>query len=64
MIRIALAILLSLAPVPAFAWGAQGHEIIAAIALRELSPMARLQAASLLANNAAADLTASGGGPR
>jgi len=52
MIRIALAILLSLAPVPAFAWGAQGHEIIAAIALRELSPMARLQTASLLGGDA------------
>jgi hypothetical protein len=48
MIRVALIALLLLAPVPAFAWGAEGHEIIAAIALRELSPMARLQAASLL----------------
>lgn len=48
MFRVALTILLLLAPVPAFAWGAEGHEIIAAIALRELSPMARLQTASLL----------------
>jgi hypothetical protein len=48
MFRVALTALLLLAPIPAFAWGAEGHEIIAAIALRELSPMARLQAASLL----------------
>jgi hypothetical protein len=52
MKRVVLTILLLLAPVPAFAWGAEGHEIIAAIALRELSPMARLQAASLLGGDA------------
>lgn len=52
MVRLALIFLLLFAPAPAFAWGAEGHEIIAAIALRELSPMARLQAASLLGGDA------------
>jgi hypothetical protein len=48
MVRLALILSLLLAPAPAFAWGAEGHEIIAAIALRELSPVARGRAASLL----------------
>jgi hypothetical protein len=48
MIRVALLLSLLLAPAPAFAWGAEGHEIIAAIALRELTPTARARAASLL----------------
>jgi hypothetical protein len=52
MIRVALTLLLLLAPVPAFAWGAEGHEIVAAIARRELSPMARRQVASLLGGDA------------
>jgi hypothetical protein len=47
-----LAVLLIAAPVPAFAWGAQGHEIVAAMALRELTPAARGQVAHLLGSEA------------
>ena len=47
-----LAVLLVAAPVPAFAWGAQGHEIVAAMALRELTPAARGQVAHLLGGEA------------
>jgi hypothetical protein len=52
MVRLALLLSLLLAPVPAFAWGAEGHEIIAAIALRELSPAVRARAAALLGGDA------------
>ena len=48
MLRILLAAFLSLVPIPALAWGAQGHEIVAAIALQDLSPQARGQVARLL----------------
>jgi hypothetical protein len=37
-----------LLPVRAFAWGTEGHEIVALIAVRELSPTARVQVAHLL----------------
>lgn len=47
-----LALLLILAPAPAFAWGAEGHEIVALIAARELTPAARAQAAHLLGGEA------------
>ena len=43
-----LAFLVLLAPAPAQAWGPQGHEIIALIALKELTPSARGQVARLL----------------
>jgi len=47
--RLLLALLFALlAPLPAWAWGAEGHEIIAAIALDELTPRARGQVAQLL----------------
>jgi hypothetical protein len=39
-------------PSPAFAWGAEGHEIVALIAARELTPAARAQAAQLLGGRA------------
>ena len=39
---------LILSPVPAFAWGAEGHEIAAAIAARELTPAAQAQVSQLL----------------
>jgi hypothetical protein len=39
-------------PSPALAWGAEGHEIVAAIAARELTPAARMQAAHLLGGEA------------
>jgi hypothetical protein len=42
---------LLLAPTPAFAWGAEGHEVAAAIALSELTPAARAQVAHLLGND-------------
>jgi hypothetical protein len=45
---LALAALLLAAPGKAFAWGAEGHEIVAALALRELTPVARGQVARLL----------------
>ncbi len=38
-------------PSPALAWGAEGHEIVAAIALRELHPAARRHAAKLLGSD-------------
>jgi hypothetical protein len=50
--RILLAFLMMLMPAPAFAWGAQGHEIVAAIALQQLSPRARAQVAKLLGSPA------------
>lgn len=52
MLRICLAAFLSLVPIPALAWGAQGHEIVATIALEELSPQARVQVARLLGDPA------------
>jgi hypothetical protein len=39
---------LLLAPMPALGWGVEGHEIVAAVALRELTPAARAQVAHLL----------------
>ena len=42
---------LSFAPIPAFAWGAEGHEVAAAIALGELTPAARLGVARLLGSD-------------
>lgn len=36
------------AAVPAWAWGPEGHEIVAAMALKELTPAARTQVAALL----------------
>lgn len=46
--RLLLALFLCLAPVPALAWGAEGHEIVASIALDGLTPRARGQVAALL----------------
>ena len=43
---------LLLAPASAFAWGAEGHEIVAGVALRELTPAARAQVAHLLGGEA------------
>ena len=50
--RILMAFLLLMTPVPAFAWGAQGHEIIATIAVQYLTPRARAQVAKLLGSPA------------
>ena len=50
--RLALTVILICLPLPALAWGAEGHEIVAAIALRELTPAARLQVARLLGSEA------------
>ncbi|HVV28392.1 MAG TPA: S1/P1 nuclease [Rhizomicrobium sp.] len=56
MTRVLLLAFLSLVPVllpaRALAWGAEGHEIIAAVALHELSPPARRQVAALLGSEA------------
>jgi len=46
------ALLLILFPAPAFAWGAEGHEVVALIAARELTPAARAQVAHLLGSEA------------
>ena len=43
---------LLLAPASAFAWGVEGHEIVAGVALRELTPVARAQVAHLLGGEA------------
>lgn len=53
MPKLFLSLGLFLAPLPAFAWGAEGHEIAAVIALRELAPAARGQVARLLGSPAA-----------
>jgi hypothetical protein len=45
-----LALIAALAPSRALAWGAEGHEIVAALALRELTPAARQQVGRLLGN--------------
>ncbi len=47
-----LILLLLAAPQRALAWGAEGHEIVAALALRELTPVARGQVARLLGGEA------------
>jgi hypothetical protein len=47
-----LAGVLMLTSTPVFAWGAEGHEIVALIAARELSPSARAQVAHLLGSTA------------
>jgi len=52
MVRIFLAFLLLLSPVPALAWGAQGHEIVTTIAAHHLTPQARAQVARLLGSPA------------
>lgn len=39
-------------PTPVWAWGAEGHEIVATMALRELTPVARAQVAALLGSDA------------
>jgi hypothetical protein len=52
VMRILLALLLICAPTPAFAWGAEGHEIAATLALNQLTPKARAQVARLLGSPA------------
>jgi hypothetical protein len=52
MFRKLLTFALLALPAPALAWGAEGHEIVAAIAVRELTPAARAQAARLLGGEA------------
>ncbi|HUE65947.1 MAG TPA: S1/P1 nuclease [Rhizomicrobium sp.] len=39
---------LLLAPIQAFGWGAEGHEVVAGVAFREMTPAARRQVAGLL----------------
>ncbi len=47
-----LLVALVLAPAPAFGWGAEGHEIAAAVALGELTQPARRQVSELLGSDA------------
>jgi hypothetical protein len=46
-----LALALFAAPSPCFAWGAEGHRIVATIAADELTPAARQQVSDLLGGN-------------
>src|ERR1700761_6737475 len=46
------ALLLLLVVNPAFAWAPEGHQIVAAIAARELTPNARAQVSALLGGRA------------
>src|SRR5215472_12561556 len=50
--NLVLLVALLLAPVPALGWGAEGHEIAAGIALRELTQAARQQVSELLGGEA------------
>jgi hypothetical protein len=50
------ALALFAAPSPCFAWGAEGHRIVAAIAADELTPAARDQVAQLLGGDGAAGM--------
>jgi hypothetical protein len=50
----ALILLFVLLPLPALGWGPQGHEIVAHIAARELSPRARAEVSALLGGDAEA----------
>ncbi len=52
MKRLVLAFGLLMAPAPALAWGAQGHEVIATIAAHQLTERARAQVARLLGSPA------------
>lgn len=45
---------MTLLPGPAWAWGAEGHEIVAGLAARELSPQARAEIGRLLGGEAGA----------
>jgi len=49
---LAIALAIALAPAPCFAWGVEGHHIVAEIAARELMPAARSQVAELLGGDA------------
>ena len=44
----ALTFLLPLTPLPTYAWGVEGHQIVAYIAASELTPAARAQISALL----------------
>ena len=46
-----LLLALLLAPAPALGWGAEGHEVVAGVALREMTPAARRQVAQLLGSD-------------
>jgi len=50
--------MLLLFPAPALAWGPEGHEVIAHIAARELTPRARAQLSALLGGDAEAMMVA------
>ena len=47
---------LVLTPIPALAWGTQGHQVIAGLATEQLTPQARKQVDSLLALESGATL--------
>jgi len=54
--RQALVFLCFLLPVPAFAWGPEGHEVVAHLAAMNLTPKARTQVAALLGGEAEASM--------
>ncbi|WP_428849191.1 S1/P1 nuclease [Xanthomonas arboricola] len=49
LVVLAVALTAAIQPVTAFAWGPQGHRLVARVAETELSPQARAQVAQLLA---------------
>ena len=53
-----VAAILVMLPLPALAWGPEGHEIVAHIAARELGPRARAEVSALLGGDAEAMMVA------
>ena len=53
MKSVRLLCLLLLLPSPVLAWGPEGHEIVARIAAREMTPAARTEVEALLSGDAA-----------
>lgn len=56
VLKPALVAALLLLPAPAFAWGAEGHEVVAHLAALNLTPRARQQVAALLGGEAEAGM--------
>lgn len=52
VVVLAAAVAAALQPIAAFAWGPQGHRLVARVAETELTPQARAQVAQLLAGEA------------
>ncbi len=57
MLRLALAAAVFLSPLPAFAWGASGHSIVAELAQRRLTPAAATELSALIGSASLASLS-------